>query len=99
MSNMVLLTFNTNHKINAIKALRAFGGMGLKEAKDCIEQGTYMYLSEVPAFIAKMTTEMVKIMKQRHDGGFGDGVDGYFYIDANHYEAPPPAPVRYTWTF
>jgi hypothetical protein len=54
---MFIIRFETTHKINLIKTVRAITGWGLREAEDGVKQGIYMPPDRLGEFLLALTTE------------------------------------------
>jgi hypothetical protein len=59
------ITFETSRKINLIKAVRTTHKLGLKEAKDLVEQGCYTTDPFALAYLARCSAR--KVQGGRHD--------------------------------
>ena len=48
---MIILNFQTDHKVHAVKTLRAITGIGLYEAKVSIEQGLVIDTTQIDSVL------------------------------------------------
>jgi hypothetical protein len=86
MHDLLLLTFVTAAKINLIKAIRTITGMGLKDAKDGVEQGMIVSAAELGCFLINLRSQV------KNDNGLVSSPFSY-EVKIEPY-SPPIGPVR-----
>lgn len=80
-----LIKFNTEHKINLIKAVRETTGLGLKEAKDSVECGIAIPYGDLSQFILGLQGVIWRENSRRANEA-----------QSNHF--PEPKKITYTLT-